>query len=88
MIRIKLSAVLGERRMSQSELARKTGIRPNAICDYYNELADRISLEHFDRICEVLDCNLSDLLEYVPNKIPKTGKYLIQEEHGNRKNNR
>ncbi len=82
--------------MTQSELARKTGIRPNAICDYYNELVDRINLEHFDRInlehfdriCEVLNCDLSDLLEYVPNKIPKTGKNLIQEEHGNRKNGR
>lgn len=74
--------------MNRSDLAHKTGIRPNAICDYYNELVDRINLEHFDRICEVLNCELSDLLEYVPNKIPKTGKNLIQEEHGNRKNSR
>ena len=72
--------------MSQAELARKTGIRPNAICDYYNELVDRINIEHFDRMCEVLECELSDLLEYVPNKIKKTGKNLLQEEHGNRKN--
>lgn len=78
MIRIKLSKLLGEHRMSQAELARKTGIRPNAICYYYNELVDRISLEHFDRICEVLDCKLSDLIEYVPNEVKKTGKNLIK----------
>ncbi len=37
------------------------------------------------RICEVLDCDLSDLIEYIPNKQKKTGRNLILEEHGNRK---
>lgn len=63
--------------MSQAELARRTGIRPSTINDIYNELCERINLEHLDRICEVLNCNISDLLEYSPNKLKKTGKYLI-----------
>lgn len=77
MIKIKLSAILGERRISQADLARKTGIRPSTICDIYNEMCDRINLEHLDRICEYLNCDISDLLEYQPNKIKKTGKNLI-----------
>lgn len=77
MIKIKLSAILGERRISQADLARKTGIRPSTICDIYNEMCDRINLEHLDRICEYLNCDISDLLEYRPNKIKKTGKNLI-----------
>ena len=77
MIKIKLSAILGEKRMSQADLARKTGIRPSTICDIYNEMCDRINLEHLDRICEYLNCDISDLLEYRPNKIKKTGKTLI-----------
>ena len=57
-IRILLSRKLGELRWTQADLSRKTGIRPNTINDYYNELSDRINLEHFDRICEALDCDL------------------------------
>lgn len=67
MIRIKLSALLGERRMSQIELSRKTGIRPATINEIYNEFAVRVNLEHLDRICDVLGCDLSELLVYKPN---------------------
>ena len=65
MIRIYLSRLLGERRMTQAELAKKTGIRPATINEYYNELAERISLEHFDKICEVLNCDLTELIARV-----------------------
>lgn len=68
MIRIFLSRLLGERRMTQAELARKTGIRPSTISDIYNEMADRINLEHLDKICETLDCKLSELIDYYPNR--------------------
>ena len=82
MIRIHLSRILGERRMRQKELADLTGIRPSTISDMYNEIIERVNLDHLDRICEVLDCKVSDLIEYVPNKIKRTGKDLIIEPHG------
>lgn len=85
MIKINLSTLLGSRRMSQAELARKTGIRPNTINDIYNEICERINLEHIDRICEYLECGVSDLIEYIPNSTKKTGKDLIVEKHGNQK---
>ena len=69
MIRIKLSVLLGERRITQAELARKTGIRPATINEMYNEFSVRVNLEHIDKICEVLNCEISDLLEYEPNSI-------------------
>ena len=61
MIRIHLSKLLGERRWTQAYLAQMTGIRPATISDIYNEVAERLNIEHLDRICEVLDCDLSDL---------------------------
>ena len=61
-IRILLSRKLGELRLTQADLARKTGIRPNTINEYYHELNDRINLEHFDSICKVLHCPLNELL--------------------------
>ena len=85
MIRIHLSKLLGERRWTQAYLAQMTGIRPATISDIYNEVAERLNIEHLDRICEVLDCDLSDLIEYIPNKQKKTGRNLILEEHANRK---
>ena len=62
MIRVNLSKLRGERKMKQADLARITGIRPATINDLYHELAERISLEHLDLICEALQCDLSDLL--------------------------
>ena len=79
MIRNHLSRLLGERRMSQAELSRQTGIRAATINEIYHEIADRISLEHLDKICEALDCSLHELIEYVPNKRRLTGKNLILE---------
>ena len=70
MIRITLSRLLGDKRWTQKDLAEKTGIRAATINAIYNELCERISLEHLDRICEALGCSLTDLLEITPNKIP------------------
>ena len=83
MIKIHLSRILGEKRMSQAELARQTGIRPSTISEIYNEIADRLNIEYLDRICEYLNCSITDLIEYIPNTHKKTGKFLIKEEHGN-----
>ena len=65
MIQIYLSELLAERQMTQAELSRLCGIRPSTISMIYNGLADRLNL---DKICGALDCNLSDLLEYIPEK--------------------
>ena len=62
MIRILLSTRLGERRWTQADLARATGIRPSTINDLYHEIAERVNLEHLDLICEALGCELSDLM--------------------------
>ena len=67
-IRILLSKKLGELRMTQVDLSRKTRIRPNTINEMYHELCERVNLEHLDLICEVLNCELEELLVRVPNK--------------------
>lgn len=67
MIRILLSTRLGERRWTQADLARKTGIRPSTINDLYHEIADRVNLEHLDLICEALGCDLNELIVREPH---------------------
>ena len=70
MIRILLSRKLGELRWTQADLSRATGIRPGTINEYYHEFAERVNLEHIDLICEALNCDLSDILERIPNAEP------------------
>ena len=67
MIRIMLSRILGEKRINQAELARKTGIRPNTINALYHGYAKRVSLAHIDKICETLKCELDELLVREPD---------------------
>lgn len=73
MIKILLSRKLGELRWTQADLARATGIRAATINALYNEVADRVNLDHLSKICEVLNCELSDIMAYVPNKVKTTG---------------
>lgn len=67
MIRILLSTRLGERRMTQSDLARVTGIRSQTINELYHDFAERVNLDDLDLICEALDCDLEDLIVREPN---------------------
>lgn len=68
MIKIYLSSILGRDRMTQIDLARKTGIRPATINAIYNETIDRINLTHLSKICEVLECDVEDLLQFIPDE--------------------
>ncbi len=68
MIKILLSRKLGELRMTQADLARRTGIRPSTINEIYHELCDRVNLEHLNLICEVLNCDLSEIIVWIPDK--------------------
>ncbi len=72
-VRIFLSRKLGELRWSQADLARSTGIRPATISEMYNEMCDRVNLEHLDLICEALDCDLSEILVWEPSPFKRTG---------------
>ena len=58
MIKILLSRKLGELRWTQADLARATGIRAATINALYNEVADRVNLDHLSKICEVLNCEI------------------------------
>ena len=71
MIKIYLSRILEEFRKTQSELPEKTDIRTATINEYYHELVERVNLDYLSRICEVLGCDIADLLEYVPEELPK-----------------
>ena len=65
-IKILLSTHLGERRWTQADLARKTGIRPSTINELYHDICERVNIDHLDKICEALGCDISDILVRFP----------------------
>lgn len=81
MIRILLSTRLGERRWTQADLVRATGIRPSTINDLYHEKSERVNLEHIDLICEALGCELSDLIVREENKEKRVRSRRGSEAH-------
>ncbi len=64
MIRIKLSELLGKNKMTRKALAELVNVRANTIGDLYNEKTKRVDLELINNICNVLECDLTDLIEY------------------------
>ena len=66
MIKIHLAHLLSQRSMSQAQLSREAKIRAATINEYYHDEAKRINLTYISKICAVLDCEVGDLLEYVP----------------------
>ncbi len=68
MIKIKLSDLLGKNKMSQKALANITHIRPATISKMYYEEVKRIDIKQLDNICKAFNCEISELLEYIPDK--------------------
>ncbi|MBQ7784185.1 MAG: helix-turn-helix transcriptional regulator [Oscillospiraceae bacterium] len=62
MIKLRLYELLTERKMTQTELSRLTGIRPSTICDIYNNNCCFLKLDNIDKICKVLCCDICDLI--------------------------
>lgn len=64
MIKIKLRDILKSRNMTQSELAELTSIRPSTICDLCNNNCTFIKLENIEKLCKILNCDLSDIMKF------------------------
>ena len=65
MIKFKVKVRLAECNMTQKELAEKTGIRPPTVSAICVGTVKHLPIDALDKICEVLDCQPADLVEYV-----------------------
>ena len=64
-IRINLDVVLAQKKMSVTELSEKVGITMANISILKNGKAKAIRFTTLDKICEVLECQPGDILEYI-----------------------
>ncbi len=65
---INLDVMLAKRKMQSQELAEKIGITQANLSILKTGKAKAIKLSTLEAICKVLDCQLADLLEYIPEK--------------------
>lgn len=64
-IRVKLDKTLEKLGITRYELAKRTGIQYLNIDNYYKNKVMRYDGYLLARICEALDCDISDVLEIV-----------------------
>ncbi len=64
MLIVNLDVMLAKRKMSVTELADRVGITLANISILKNEKAKAIRFSTLEKICEALDCQPGDILEY------------------------
>jgi putative transcriptional regulator len=68
MVKFKVKVMLAMREMTQKELAEKTGIRPPTISAICTGTIKHLPVDVLDRICDVLDCQPGDIIEFVKDE--------------------
>jgi len=67
MVKTNLSRILGERRITQAELHRMTGISKQAISVIYHDNWKRIYRSTIDKICDALSISPGELFSDAPD---------------------
>ena len=62
MITCNLPVLLAERRMKVSDLVRATGMSKTTLHKLYNGQSTRIDFETLDKICDLLEVEVGDIL--------------------------
>ena len=64
MIRLKLNEYIDKSNITRYELANRTGIQYHIIDKYYKNKVVRYDSFVLDRICQALDCDIADIIEF------------------------
>ena len=65
-IRIKLDELLQKSGISKNKLSHRAEMQRTQINHYCNNQITRLDIDVLARICRVFNCQISDLLEYIP----------------------
>lgn len=65
-VRIKLNELIAQAGISKNKLSHKAEMQRSQINNYCNNRITRLNIDVLARICTVLNCSISDLLEFVP----------------------
>lgn len=70
-IRVKLEDLLKKQNVSINKLAFRAEMQRTQLKNYLRNDVQRLDIAILSRLCYALDCDLNDLLEYIPPK-PKS----------------
>ena len=65
-VRIKLGELILRKGISKNKLSHKAEMQRSQINNYCTNKITRLDIDVLARICTVLECNIGDLLEFVP----------------------
>lgn len=67
-IRCRLSRILGDRRITQRELTKQSGLSSFTVWKFYNEKWQGVDRETLIKLCKTLKVQVGELFEYVESK--------------------
>ncbi len=65
MLKNKLSAIMGAKRIKIYELAQISGISRSTITRLYYDQTNTVSFNTLEKLCKALECKLDDLFEII-----------------------
>ena len=65
---VTLDVMLAKRKMSLNELSERVGVTPSNLSILKTGKARGVRFSTLEKLCEVLDCQPADLLEYLPDQ--------------------
>ena len=69
MIKNNLSMYMGRDKLKMVDVAEKIGVHRNTISLLYKEEAKRMDLETLEKLCDLFNCEVGDMLYIQKNKI-------------------
>lgn len=67
-IMVNLDVMMAKRKISSSQLAEQIDLTPANLSILKNNKAKAVRFSTLARICKALDCQPSDILEYIPEE--------------------
>nr|WP_269471736.1 helix-turn-helix transcriptional regulator [Legionella spiritensis] len=55
--------MMGEHKMRIADVARETGLSRATVTQFYKETVQQVNLNALEKLCELFDCRVGDLLE-------------------------
>lgn len=65
-IKLHLKELMEEQNLSLSKLSFRAEMQRTQLKHYYDNTIQRLDIAVLSRLCYALNCNLNDLLEYIP----------------------
>lgn len=65
MVKCNLSSLMGRDKKKIQDVCNETGLARNTVANLYNEKATRVDYNTIEKLCEMFNCTIGELFEYV-----------------------